>query len=130
LDAKTPQHPLASRELIVHRAIYLNSSSQAVLHAHPPYAVAASFFTEELVPIDSEGQYLLSFAPVIAATQTVGSEEVALALGYLAQKHKIMVVRGHGTFAVGRTMKEVLLWTSALEASCKIMYLANDAIKR
>ncbi|MEW6662272.1 MAG: aldolase [Bacillota bacterium] len=125
LDAEVPQHPLASRELIVHRAIYLNSSAQAVLHAHPPYSVAISFSTDSIIPIDSEGQYLLPFTPVVTAAQTVGSKEVADALALLVQQNKIAVVRGHGTFAVGKTMEEALQWTSILEASCKIMYMVQ-----
>jgi L-fuculose-phosphate aldolase len=133
LDAEIPQHPLASRELIVHRAIYLNSSAQAVLHAHPPYTVALSFSTESIKPCDSEGQYLLPIVPVIAVADTVGSKEVAEALGLLAEQHKIIVVRGHGTFAAGKCIEEVLQWTSILEASCKIMHLhelLGEAVSR
>jgi L-fuculose-phosphate aldolase len=126
LDAEAPQHPLASRELVVHRAIYLNSSVQAILHAHPPYAVVISYSSDIIKPIDSEGQHLLPVTPVVAATETVGSKEVAASLACLAHMHKIIVVRGHGTFAVGKNMEEALQWTSVLEASCKIMYLVEN----
>lgn len=58
--------PLASKELEIHRCIYKNTSASAVVHAHPPYAVALSFTEEEIVPCDLEGQILLSRVPVLS----------------------------------------------------------------
>ncbi len=51
--------PLASAELAVHRSIYKKTSALAVVHAHPPYAVALSFTEKEIVPCDMEGRVLL-----------------------------------------------------------------------
>ncbi len=58
---------LASTEIIVHRAIYQGTAAQAIVHTHPPYAIARSLVSDEIVPVDSEGSYLLHKVPVVAA---------------------------------------------------------------
>jgi L-fuculose-phosphate aldolase len=68
---------LASTEINVHRAIYQGTAAQAIVHAHPPYAIARSLLCDEIVPIDSEGSYLLHKVPVVHTELTAGSKEVA-----------------------------------------------------
>ena len=76
---------LASTEINVHRAIYQGTSAQAIVHAHPPYAIARSLMCDEIVPIDSEGSYLLHKVPVVHTELTAGSKEVADLLPEVAQ---------------------------------------------
>ena len=76
---------LASTEINVHRAIYLGTAAQAIVHAHPPYAIARSLMCDEIVPIDSEGSYLLHKVPVVHTELTAGSKEVAELLPQVAQ---------------------------------------------
>ena len=63
--------PLASRELEAHRCIYQNTSALAVVHAHPPYAVALSFTEKEIIPCDVEGRALLSRVPILSTEMVV-----------------------------------------------------------
>lgn len=114
---------LASTEIKIHRALYLETSALAVVHAHPPCAIALSLHDEEIVPIDTEGVYYFKTIPVIAAGLTVGSDEVAEKLPPLLQNYKVAMVRGHGSFAVGQMLEEAFQWTSSLEASCKTLFL-------
>jgi len=114
---------LASTEIRIHRSIYLQTSALAVVHAHPPFAIALSMLEDEIVPIDTEGIYYFKTIPVVAAGLTVGSEEVAQKLPPLLQNYKVAMVRGHGSFAVGQMLEEVFQWTSSLEASCKTLFL-------
>lgn len=125
LDKDDGNTPLASTEIGVHRAIYKNTAHLAVVHAHPVYATALSIIDDEIFPIDSEGQYLLQKIPVLAVKQTIGSTEVADRLPELLKGHKIVMIRGHGSFAVGRTMEEACYWTTSLENVCKIIYLTR-----
>lgn len=116
---------LASTEINVHRSIYVNTSAQAIVHAHPVYAIALSLMEDEIVPIDSEGQYLFNKIPVLSFEQTIGSDEVARVLpGYL-KEHKVVMVRGHGSFALGQNLEEAYKWTSSLENLCKIIVLTR-----
>ncbi|MHB9095628.1 MAG: aldolase [Eubacteriales bacterium] len=123
---------LASTEIGVHRSIFKNTSALAIVHAHPVYATALSLLEDEIIPIDSEGQYMLHRIPVIGFEHTVGSEEVARILPEYLKEYKIVMVRGHGSFALGQLIEEAYQWTSSLENICKIIYLTrtlNGAIK-
>ncbi len=114
---------LASTEIRIHRAIYLQTSALAIVHAHPPFAIALSLMEEEIRPVDTEGIYYFKSVPVVGAHLTVGSEEVAEKLPPLLQNYKVAMVRGHGSFAVGQMLEEAFQWTSSLEASCKALFL-------
>ncbi len=116
---------LASTEIGVHRSIFKNTSALAIVHAHPVYATALSLLEDEIIPIDSEGQYMLHRIPVIGFEHTVGSEEVARILPEYLKEYKIVMVRGHGSFAVGQLIEEAYQWTSSLENICKIIYLTR-----
>jgi len=48
-----------------------NTSALAVIHAHPPYAVALSFTEKEIMPCDVEGRALLSKVPVLNTEEIV-----------------------------------------------------------
>jgi L-fuculose-phosphate aldolase len=121
--------PLASIELAVHRCIYKKTSALAVVHAHPPYAVTLSFMEKEIIPCDMEGQALLSKVPVIGTKTAVKvgglAEEIAKAL----KRYKVVLVRGHGSFAASQLLEEAYYYTSALEQSCRILYLLK-ALRR
>lgn len=116
---------LASTEIGVHRAIYLNTPALAIVHAHPVYATALSLIEDEIIPIDSEGQYMLHKIPAVGFEHTVGSAEVARVLPEYLKEYKIVMIRGHGSFAVGQLMEEAYQWTSSLENICKIIYLTR-----
>ncbi|MBN1179006.1 MAG: aldolase [Anaerolineae bacterium] len=118
-DANTP---LASSELIVHRAIYRATPAQAVVHAHPRTTVALSFSRSEIVPIDSEGAAILGPVPVVAVDVPSGSPEVAQAVAEALATHPIVVVRSHGSFATGETLEQAFQRTSILEESSEIIW--------
>jgi L-fuculose-phosphate aldolase len=122
-DAETPR---ASRELPVHRAIYTGTNAESIVHAHPPHVVTLSFFTDLIVPIDAEGQYFYTRGiPVVAVKNAVGSDEVAVRVTPLLREFPIVVVRGHGSFAIGKDLDEGLHWTSSLDNVAQILLLAR-----
>jgi L-fuculose-phosphate aldolase len=116
---------LASMEIGVHRAVYRSTPALAVVHAHPVHAISISLLEEEIIPIDSEGAFLLDKIPVLRAKCTIGSPEVEEKLPFLLRKYKIAIVRGHGSFAAGHTLEEAYHWTSCLENVCRIIYLTR-----
>jgi len=134
----------ASRELPTHQAIYKKTGTKAIIHCHPPHAVILSFFLEEIKPIDTEASILIGEKIPIIGRQKPEVEgqkrevrdstfdpqhptslpppdpdEIAEAL----KTHKIVVVKGHGSFARGESLEEALSITTTLEHSCYI-YLA------
>ena len=48
-------------------------------------------------------------------------------LAAMLQSYKIVMLRGHGSFAIGQTLDEAFHWSSTLEESCQIA-LAVKAI--
>jgi L-fuculose-phosphate aldolase len=105
----------ASTELIVHRAIYQNTSALAVIHAHPRTAITLSLSRDEIIPIDNEGSYLLRKIPVVSVEMASGSVEMANAVSEALQGYKIIMQRGHGCFSIGQTLEEAYHWVSTLE---------------
>jgi L-fuculose-phosphate aldolase len=118
--------PLASTELEVHRCIYKNTSAAAVVHAHPPYAVALSFVEKEIVPPDTEGRALLSRVPVLSTEIAVKPGDLADEIARLLEEHRVVLVRGHGTFAASQLLEEAYHYTVVLEQSCRLLYLLKS----
>jgi L-fuculose-phosphate aldolase len=116
---------LASTELLVHRTIYLKTPALAVVHCHPRTAIAYSLSRNEIVPIDNEASYLLKKVPVIAEEFASGTPEMANKVATALQNYKIIMLRGHGSFATGQTLDEAFHWSSTLEESCQIMLAAK-----
>jgi L-fuculose-phosphate aldolase len=116
---------LASTELKVHREIYKQTTAMAIVHAHPVNAIAVSLAKDEIIPIDSEGSYLLHKVPVIATEHTVGSEEAMQIVPEKLKEYKIVMMRGHGSFAIGQMLEEAYQWTSALEVSCELINIVE-----
>ena len=111
---------LASTELLVHRAIYMRTPALAVCHCHPRTAIAFSLSRDELVPIDNEASYLLKKIPVVTEEFPSGTPEMANKVAEALKNYKIIMLRGHGSFATGQTLDEAFQWSSTLEESCQI----------
>ena len=116
----------ASRELVVHRAIYRGTSARAILHVHPPYATMLSLVDDELLPLDSEAFFFLKSVPVLRCKETISSPEVAEKMPPLLARHgKIAVLATHGTFAIGDCLEDTYLWTTTLERAAHLIYLTK-----
>jgi L-fuculose-phosphate aldolase len=115
--------PLASSEMRTHRAIYRETPAMAIVHAHCPYTVALSFCEKEIVPRDMEGVAVLQQIPVVKPSARLKAKGVEALIGRTLMKSRIIVVQGHGTFAVGQLLEEACHLTTALEESCRILHL-------
>ncbi len=70
----------ASSEYRVHLQAYQKTDAAAIVHAHPPYAVALSLSCDAIVPADSEGgKMLLPRIPVVDGEP--GTDELAENIG-------------------------------------------------
>jgi L-fuculose-phosphate aldolase len=114
-------HPDASSELEVHRSIYSATGTRAVVHAHPPCTLALAAVEPEISPVTFEASYLLGAVLVLSATSEITGTVIANAL----DSHRIVVIRGHGTFARGDSLTEAYAWTSSLEEDCKVNILTR-----
>jgi len=124
---KTDAHVLmASSELAIHRAVYETTSALAFIHAHPPYATLLSMMRDEIIPIDSEGSYLFKKVPVVIVEKTIGSQEAGGVISEALQDYKLVMMRGHGSFARGDVLEDAYMYTSSLEASSFYAYHMED----
>ena len=117
---------LASTELLVHRTIYMQTPALAICHCHPRTAIAFSLSRDEIVPIDNEASYLLKKVPVVAEEFASGTPQMAKTVASALQDYKIVMLRGHGSFATGQTLDEAFFWSSTLEEACQIMLISKQ----
>jgi L-fuculose-phosphate aldolase len=118
--------PLASIELAVHRAIYRETPALAIVHAHPPHAVALSLTEKEIVPMCAEGLSLLGKVPVLGWNTEVKAGGMADIIARALRQHRIIMVHGHGSFAVGQLLEEAHNYTATLEESCQVICLLKS----
>ena len=115
--------PLASTELAVHRAIYQQTTASAVVHAHPPHGIALSLTETEIVPSDAEGLSIVGRIPVLGWHMTVRPGGLADIIAQALRQCRIVMVHGHGSFAIGQLLEEAHNCTTTLEESCRVICL-------
>jgi L-fuculose-phosphate aldolase len=121
IEREDSESARASRERPVHRAIYNSTAAQAIVHAHPPHLIALSYFSDNFTPIDAEGRYFFPRGvPIVEVANAIASDEVAARISPLLQDFPVVIVRGHGTFAIGGTLEDGFHYTSSLEHSARI----------
>jgi L-fuculose-phosphate aldolase len=118
--------PLASIELAVHRAIYRETPALAIVHAHPPHAVALSLTEKEIVPIDTEGLSIVGHVPVLGWDMEVKPGGLTDIISQALKQHRIIMVHGHGSFAIGQLLEEAHNYTTTLEESCQVICLLKS----
>jgi L-fuculose-phosphate aldolase len=128
IDKNDRQTPLASVELPVHRAILQQTSAGAVVHAHPPHAIALSMTETEIVSEQAE-HYELGQIPVLGWNQDTRPGCLSEVIAEALKTHKIVLVYGHGTFAVGQILEEAYKYTAALEEICQVLWLVKTLRK-
>ncbi len=114
---------VASSEACVHRAIYNKTSAKAVIHTHSPYAVALSLIEDRIEPIDSEGKHFLGSMPVVDGG--FGSDILAENVSSALIAHNACIARGHGVFAVGKSLAEAYTMACMGEHSSQVRYLVK-----
>ncbi len=119
-----PMPPEASSEFRLHREVYRKTPHHAIVHAHPPHAVAISLVRDEIIPRDSEGEM---FCPSIRVVEgRPGSDEMAANVADALSLSGAVIVRGHGTFAGAKTLDEAYSLTSSVEHSCRVLFLLHS----
>ncbi len=118
--------PMASVELPVHRAIYQQTQARAIVHAHSPHAVALSMALKEIASPYLENFCSLGKVPVIGWDLEVKPGGLADLIAEGLKENRILVVRGHGSFAVGQLLDEAYNSTTGLEEACEILCLMKS----
>jgi len=122
LDGPVPKN--ASSEYRVHLAVYKRSPHMAIVHAHPQAAIAASLVMDRIIPEDSEGKMFCPEIPVVGGEP--GTQEVADNVAAVLATSKLVIARGHGTFAAGKSLDEAYQLTSLAEHSARVLALKRE----
>ena len=115
----------ASSETLLHLAVYRGTDAQAIVHVHPPMVLAFSLTHERFVPISFEEKYTIGEVPIIPQdTPTVTKpEQVVEELKY----HPVVIIKGHGTVAIGKNFQEAFLFTDLLEEAVHCQFFKEGA---
>lgn len=113
----------ASSETRLHLAVYNGTEAKAIIHAHPPMVLSFSLAHSSFIPLSFEEKYTLGEVPVVPQeTPTVtDTESVVKEL----RLRPIVILRGHGTVAVGKDLREAFLLTDLLEEAVRCQYFQN-----
>ena len=138
----------ASSESTIHRQILLNPGVNCVMHAHYISMTTTSFDTKQkeicliykgcdekkrdefaLVPVDFYGANCIGSVKIATYIAPVGSAEMEERIPKYLKEDKMTIVRGHGPFARGSSIEEVLQNLSILEnSSTLLLYLVRRGI--
>jgi putative sterol carrier protein len=104
----------------MHIAVYRSTEAQAIVHAHPPAVVAFSLTHESFVPVSFEEKYTIGQVTIIPQeTPTVTRPESLIEeLKY----RPIVIVKSHGTVAIGKDFQEAFLLTDLLEEAVRCQF--------
>jgi L-fuculose-phosphate aldolase len=110
----------ASSETPMHMAVYAGTDARVVVHVHPPMILAFSLSHESFLPLSFEEKYTIGEVPIISQdTPTVTKpERIVEELKY----HPVVIIKGHGTVAVGKNFQEAFLLTDLLEEAVRCQF--------
>ncbi|HSM25360.1 MAG TPA: class II aldolase/adducin family protein [Anaerolineaceae bacterium] len=113
-------------ELPMHLEVYLQRPDvRAVIHTHLVYANALAISKGE-IRMDVIPEALVAFGEVpITDFAIPSSSQNAKVIRELIKEHDVLVLRNHGSLAVGRDLDQALIHTERLEHVCKTLVYAE-----
>ncbi len=119
-----------SSEMLMHLEVYkMRADARAVIHAHPPTAVAYSIAhpAAKEIPGKSFSELILAVGKLpIVPFQMPGSLEMGTALHPFIKNYKVMVLARHGALSFGEDLIEAYNGMERLEHSCEILLKAES----
>lgn len=121
---KKTQKP--SSETPLHLAVYRETEAAAVIHVHPPTILAFSLGNDRFTPLSWEEKYIIGEIPVVPQlTPTVREpEKVVEAI----RVRPIVILKGHGTVAMGKDLRDAFLLTDLLEGAVHCQFLKDGMV--
>ena len=125
---KKNQRP--SSETPLHTAVYAGTDTRVIVHVHPPMVLAFSLNHDHFAPVSFEEKYTIGEVPIVPQdTPTVTRpERVVEELKY----RQVVILKGHGTVAIGKDFQEAFLLTDLLEEAvrCQFFTQSNSTERR
>ena len=117
-----------SSEIRMHTYVYLHRPDvQAVIHAHPPYAVALSVAGGSLQEVVLPEVVLAIGTIVDCGYATPTTEDVVHAMKQAVQdRHNALILARHGSVTMGKTMQEAFCRLETVEHVAKVTAIAKS----
>ena len=105
-----------SSDLAMHLAIYqLREDVKAIIHAHPPLVVAGDDFSDKV----------LSKEIVEIQSMFTDVDNLSAFLAKNLKTFDTLIIPGHGTITIGKTLQEAFIRLEELEYEMKIWFLTK-----
>ncbi|MCB0407552.1 MAG: class II aldolase/adducin family protein [Bdellovibrionales bacterium] len=118
-----------SSERLMHLAVYRKApQAKAVVHAHPPHAIAWSVSRPDLTELPSEclSEVILACGSIpLVPYATPSTEEMGQHLENFLPDYRVMILSRHGGLAWGESLEEAVNGMERLEHSAEILWLAQ-----
>lgn len=116
-------------EVFIHTEIMRGRPEiQAVVHTHPPHAVAFGSLCRPLLPIGHEGSLFCDGLPVFDRTSDlIVTPDLGTTVAACLGSSNALLLRNHGIVTVGRSIEEAVMTAVLLEKACKVQLLAEHA---
>jgi len=112
-----------SSELPLHSLVYKNFSSRVVIHCHPPLLNGYFAAYSSLKALSFETKFYLGEIPVVEQdTPTVTKPELVIEA---LKTNNVVILKNHGSIAIGSEFKDALNLTEALEEAVKSASIAR-----
>lgn len=119
-----------SSETSMHLAVYAKSpKAQAVVHAHPPHAIAYSIAhpDEELLPATCLSEVILAVGDIpIVPFARPGTEQMGRHLAPFLPKHRALILQRHGVLSWGETLLEAYMGVERIEHAAQVLCLVKS----
>ncbi len=118
-----------SSERLMHLEVFKTTDAKAIVHAHPPTAIAWSIARPDLQKLPSD-----CLSEVILATGDIpfvpyarpGTQQMADVLKPFLPKHKAMILKNHGALTWGADLDEAYRGMERIEHSAQILMKAQQ----
>ena len=123
-----------SKESLLHGAMYYSLHDiGAIMHCHSPYATAWAAYHDDLEFATYHAKLKLGFCPVFDTHSYAVPEEyfpMIVRTFHQEPKMKAFILRAHGQFTVGRTIREASYLAELVEETAQIAILAHSSINK
>jgi len=125
IDGTMPRH----NEVFIHSEILrVRSDIAAVVHTHPPNAVAFSSLGRPLLPVGNDGSIFNDGVPVFSETTDLIIDSArGKAVAHCLGDRQALILRNHGIVTAGRSIEEAVWLALKLERACRVQLLAERA---
>jgi L-fuculose-phosphate aldolase len=100
---------------------------QAVIHTHPPHAVAFSSLGRPLLPVGNDGVTFVDLPIFAETTDLIITQARGQAVARCLGERPALILRNHGIVTAGRSIEEAVWIALKLEKACRVQMLAEAA---